>query len=83
MLSYDTFLSPLGKNLHESVLRKMGQVIASRSGDLISFAAGYPDPMGFPWNEFREIATELLSGDDGAVLQYGPTRGHRPLLESM
>jgi 2-aminoadipate transaminase len=83
MLSYDTFLSPLGKNLHESVLRKMGQVIASRSGDLISFAAGYPDPMGFPWNEFREIATELLSGNDGAVLQYGPTRGHRPLLESI
>jgi len=83
MPSYDTFLSPLGKNLHESVLRKMGQVIASRSGELISFAAGYPDPMGFPWNEFREIASELLSGEDGAVLQYGPTRGHRPLLESI
>ena len=83
MPSYDAFLSPLGKNLHESVLRKMGQVIASRSGELISFAAGYPDPMGFPWNEFREIAAELLSGDDGAVLQYGPTRGYRPLLESI
>ena len=83
MPSYDGFLSPLGRNLHESVLRKMGQVIASRSGDLISFAAGYPDPMGFPWNEFREIASELLSGDDGSVLQYGPTRGYRPLLESI
>ena len=83
MNSYDAFLSPLGRNLHESVLRKMGQVIASRSGDLISFAAGYPDPMGFPWNEFREIANELLSGDDGAVLQYGPTRGYKPLLESI
>ncbi len=46
MNSYDSFLSPLGRNLHESVLRKMGQVIASRSGDLISFAAGYPDPAG-------------------------------------
>ena len=83
MKSYDEFLSPLGRNLHESVLRKMGQVIASRSGDLISFAAGYPDPMGFPWNEFREIASELLSGEDGSVLQYGPTRGYRPLLESI
>jgi 2-aminoadipate transaminase len=61
----------------------MGQVIASRTGDLISFAAGYPDPMGFPWNEFREIANELLSGEDGSVLQYGPTRGYRPLLESI
>ena len=83
MNSYDSFLSPLGRNLHESVLRKMGQVIASRSGDLISFAAGYPDPTGFPWNDFREIASELLSGKDGSVLQYGPTRGYRPLLESI
>jgi 2-aminoadipate transaminase len=83
MSSYDSFLSPLGRNLHESVLRKMGQVMASRTGDLISFAAGYPDPMGFPWNEFREIASELLSGEDGSALQYGPTRGYRPLLESL
>src|SRR5258705_4320602 len=83
MNSYDAFFSPLGRNLHESVLRKMGQVIASRAGGLISFAAGYPDPMGFPWNEFREIASELLSGEDGSVLQYGPTRGYRPLIESI
>ena len=83
MTSYDAFLSPLGRNLHESVLRKMGQVIASRSGDLISFAAGYPDPTGFPWDDFRAIAAELLSGKDGSVLQYGPTRGYRPLLESI
>jgi 2-aminoadipate transaminase len=83
MSSYDQFLSPLGRNLHESVLRKMGQVIASRTGDLISFAAGYPDPTGFPWDAFREIASELLSGRDGSVLQYGPTRGYRPLLESI
>ena len=83
MTSYDSFLSPLGRNLHESVLRKMGQVIASRTGDLISFAAGYPDPTGFPWDDFRDIAAELLSGKDGSVLQYGPTRGYRPLLESI
>ena len=62
MNTYDKYLSPLGRNLHESVLRKMGQMIASRSGELISFAAGYPDPVGFPWEEFREIAGELLSG---------------------
>ena len=83
MNSYDKYLSPLGRNLHESVLRKMGQVTASRTGDLISFAAGYPDPVGFPWDEFREIASELLSGKDGSVLQYGPTRGYRPLVESI
>ena len=42
-----------------------------------------PIPTGFPWDEFREIAAELLSGKDGSVLQYGPTRGYRPLLESI
>ncbi|MBF8300375.1 MAG: lysN 2, partial [Acidobacteria bacterium] len=31
----------------------------------------------------REIAGELLSGTDHDVLQYGPTRGYQPLLESI
>jgi len=82
-MNYEAYLSPLGRALHESVLRRMGQVAASRGGDVISLAAGYPDPAGFPWDEFREIAGELLSGRDGSVLQYGPTRGYPPLIESI
>ena len=58
----------------------MGTLVAQRR-DIISFAPGYPAPDTFPWAEFQEIARELLSGRDGAVLQYGPTRGYRPLLE--
>jgi 2-aminoadipate transaminase len=60
----------------------MGTVIA-RQPDMVSFAAGYPDPASFPWDELREIARELLSGSDPHVLQYGPTRGYAPLLESI
>jgi 2-aminoadipate transaminase len=60
----------------------MGTVVA-RSTDLVSFAAGYPDPATFPWAELREITNELLSGADGSTLQYGPTRGYKPLLESI
>ena len=60
----------------------MGTVVA-RTADLVSFAAGYPDPTLFPWDELRDIANELLSGADGSVLQYGPTRGYTPLLESI
>ena len=33
--------------------------------------------------EFRDIAAELLSGRDDEVLQYGPTRGYRPLLAAV
>jgi 2-aminoadipate transaminase len=58
----------------------MGTVVA-RSGDLVSFAPGYPDPSLFPWEELRDISSALLESHDGETLQYGPTRGLRPLLE--
>ncbi len=81
MINYARFLSVTGRQLHESAIRQMGTVVA-RTEDLVSFAAGYPDPTQFPWAEFREISQELLSGRDANVLQYGPTRGYRPLLEA-
>ncbi|OFW17401.1 MAG: hypothetical protein A3F70_07500 [Acidobacteria bacterium RIFCSPLOWO2_12_FULL_67_14] len=81
MTTYDRFLSPTGRHLHESAIRRMGTVTA-RAHDMVSFAAGYPDPASFPWDELRELATELLSGQDASVLQYGPTRGYEPLIES-
>ncbi len=82
MTDYNKFLSPTGRQLHESAIRRMGTVVA-RTADLVSFAAGYPDPSTFPWTELREITGELLDGSDGTTLQYGPTRGYTPLLESI
>jgi 2-aminoadipate transaminase len=82
MTDYDKFLSTSGRQLQESAIRRMGTVMA-RSADLVSFAPGYPDDALFPWQELREITTELLDGRDGSTLQYGPTRGYRPLLESL
>ncbi len=82
MMDYDRFLSPTGRQLAESAIRRMGTVVA-RGADLVSFAPGYPDSSAFPWDELRAIASEVLTGRDGNVLQYGPTRGHRPLLESI
>ena len=34
--------------------------VAARAPDMVSFAAGYPDPTSFPWDAFRELAAELL-----------------------
>lgn len=82
MIDYSRFLSPMGRELHESAIRRMGTVVA-RTTDLVSFAAGYPDPSLFPWDDLREIAGRLLSGGDGNVLQYGPTRGYTPLLDAI
>lgn len=82
MTDYARFLSPTGRQLHESAIRRMGTV-AARSAEMVSFAAGYPDPASFPWGELRDLAGALLSGADASVLQYGPTRGHEPLIESI
>ena len=79
MTNYENFLSRAALGMRESAIRKMGTVLA-QARDIISFAPGYPDPATFAWDEFRAITSELLSGADGTVLQYGPTRGHKPLL---
>ena len=80
-MNYEQFLSTTGRHLHESAIRRMGTVVA-KTEDLVSFAAGYPDARLFPWDDFRDIANGLLTGRDGTVLQYGPTRGFKPLLEA-
>jgi 2-aminoadipate transaminase len=80
MINYETFFSRAGQTMRESAIRKMGAVLA-QAHDMISFAPGYPAEDAFPWEAFGEIARELLSGEDGSVLQYGPTRGYRPLRD--
>src|SRR4051812_590343 len=82
MTNYDKFLSASGRQLQESAIRRMGTVVG-RGTDLVSFAPGYPDPALFPWEELREISASLLNGADATTLQYGPTRGFRPLLETI
>ncbi len=82
MIDYDRFLSHAAGHMKESPIRRMGTVLA-QGADIISFAPGYPAVETFPWGEFQEIARELLAGSDGSVLQYGPTRGYRPLLEAI
>jgi 2-aminoadipate transaminase len=81
-MNYDKYLSPIGRQLQESAIRRMGTVVA-RGSDLVSFAPGYPDAALFPWDELREITASLLTGADGNTLQYGPTRGHGPFLEAL
>jgi len=80
MINYQAFFSRVAETTQGSAIRKMG-VMAVKVPDMISFAPGYPDPTTFAWQDFREIAQEILSGADPSVLQYGPTRGYRPLLE--
>ena len=81
MTDYTRFLSLTGRKLTESAIRRMGTVVA-RADDVVSFAPGYPDASLFPWEELRDISARLLGARDADTLQYGPTRGYKPLLES-
>jgi 2-aminoadipate transaminase len=80
MIDYDGFLSRAASGMKESAIRRMGG-LAARNRDVISFAPGHPSAETFLCQDFQEIARELLSGSDEDVLQYGPTRGFRPLLD--
>jgi 2-aminoadipate transaminase len=82
MIAYDAFLSRAAGIMQESAIRKMGTMLA-QGGDLISFAPGYPAPETFAWEAFAGIASGLLSGSQGAALQYGRTRGYRPLIDDI
>jgi 2-aminoadipate transaminase len=82
MMNYDEFLSQAAGGMQESAIRRMGTILA-QNRDLISFAPGYPAPETFPWSDFSDIARELLSGSHGNALQYGATRGFRPLLDAI
>ena len=80
--NHTRFLSTAGHEMKESAIRRMGAMLAA-GRDIISFAPGYPAPDTFPWDEFSQIAADLLGSREPGVLQYGSTRGYRPLLDTI
>ena len=82
MIDYDGCFSSAARTMQASAIRKMGG-LGGRVPDLISFAPGFPAPELFAWEEFRDVAQSVLSGSDPSVLQYGSTRGNRPLVEAL
>jgi len=81
-MNYQRFFSRAAELMQGSAIRKMG-TLGARVPDLISFAPGYPAPDSVPWDDFRQIVDRLLADREPTTLQYGPTRGFRPLLESL
>ena len=75
-------LSHAALNFQESAIRRIGALSATIPG-LISLAAGYPAPDVFPWEDLESITAKILAKHDGNTLQYGATRGYRPLIEHL
>ncbi|MDP1568574.1 MAG: PLP-dependent aminotransferase family protein [Vicinamibacterales bacterium] len=82
MTTPDRYLSRAAMGFQESAIRAAG-VLSARVPDLVSFAAGSPSPDLFPWDDLERVAADLLRSRDPAVLQYGATRGYRPLVEAI
>lgn len=75
-------LSKAALNFQPSAIRRIGALSGSTPG-LISFAAGYPAPEVFPWEDLESITAQILARHEGNTLQYGATRGYRPLIEHL
>ena len=75
-------LSKAAQHFQESAIRRVGALSGTVPG-LISLAAGYPAPDVFPWEDLQSITAQILARRDGNTLQYGATRGYRPLVEHL
>ncbi len=75
-------ISKAAGNFQESAIRRVGALSGSVPG-LISLAAGYPAPDVFPWDDLQAITAQILARHEGDTLQYGATRGYRPLIEHL
>ncbi len=81
-MNYESFFSRAAEAMRQSPIRQMGTVAAQRT-DVISFAPGYPGPDSFAWDDYRVIADRVLASRDRDLLQYGPTRGYKPLITEL
>src|SRR6478609_1521064 len=75
-------ISTSAQHFQESAIRRIGALSGSIPG-LISLSAGYPAPDVFPWQDLQNITAQILARHDGNTLQYGATRGYRPLIEHL
>lgn len=65
-----------------SAIRDVQKRIASRP-DVISFAAGLPDPSLFPLEDYAAALDAMVKENGAKAFQYGLTRGYGPMLETI
>ena len=74
------FASRLG-NVETSAIRELFKLLGKPG--IISFAGGFPDPALFDVEGIRMASEQVLSGQPGAVLQYGATEGWPELRQAL
>ncbi len=80
-MDFEKLYSSSGGRLTSSKIRELMKLIGTPG--IISMAGGLPDPEHFPFEEIRRIMDSWDEGKRIAALQYGPTGGYPPMLESV
>ena len=62
---------------------RLPSVLLDIPDGVIDLGWGHPSPSLHPIGAIREAADRVLSRDDTEPLQYGPTRGYGPFLETL
>lgn len=81
MDKYVRFMAKRTRRLAASEIRELLKLTEGK--DIISFAGGLPDPAVFMREELAEIAKEVILTKGDKALQYSPTKGVTPFLETL
>ena len=82
MINYDGILLPRRRQMKESAIRRMGTVLAAGARHHL-VRARISGAGNVPLGRVPGDRADAPAGRDGNVLQYGPTRGYRPLLDAI
>lgn len=63
-----------------SAIRDVQKKISAKP-DVISFAAGLPDPALFPLDDYKKAADDMIDEKGASAFQYGLTKGYGPMLD--
>ncbi len=75
-MSFSTRMS----RIKPSGIRSVQKRIAGKT-DMISFAAGLPDPELYPLEDLRRAADAMIAKEGATAFAYGLTKGYGPLLD--
>ncbi len=80
MIDLEAFFSRPTRGAERSIIREL---LKMAGRDIISFAAGLPDPKSFPVDEIRAVTDQVLATRAAQALQYGTTEGDPALRDEL
>lgn len=80
MIDFEAFFSRPTRGAERSIIREL---LKMAGRDIISFAAGLPDPKSFPVDEIRAVTDQVLATGAAQALQYGTTEGDPALRDEL